>query len=165
MSTTKTKSGDSGNKRTLPNEASYNGWMCARDIAAGVFSLINNGKIYPAFCLLILMLMGMVLWRVPESELGSIITLFLKSVVGTAGIAWIFFFSSNFGWSWLLIRQRRLYQNEIDRLSHIRKELLHGRAIIERPGELDKPIISKHRSSDGEQTEGYILPDQPDHLI
>lgn len=140
-------------KKPKESEAArkYGGWDFGRDFFSGVFGLLNSGRIFPAFGVLILALMGLVVWRLPESELASLAREFFGVLRSSFGLAMSLLVASNLMWAWLFKRQKRIYENEIDRLVEIRSELLHqGSNIIP---------IKNHRSSDGEQIEGYILPD------
>lgn len=132
-------------------QSTYGGWDFARDFAGGVFGLLNNGRIFPAFGLLILSLMGLVAWRLPEAELAGLVRDFFFVLRSSFGVMLALFVGSNLMWFWLSNRQKRIYENEIGRLSEIRSRLLHKGADIVQ--------IKDHRSSNGEQKEGYILPD------
>lgn len=128
----------------------YGGWDFARDFSNGLFGLFNTGRIFPAFGVLLFMIMALVLYRIPESDLAGVIEGFFSFLQSSTAMAYFLFFASNVGWLRLHKRQERLYQAEIDRMAAIRKELMHG-------GE-SKTLIQQHRSSDGEQSEGYLLP-------
>lgn len=128
----------------------YGGWDFARDFSNGLFGLFNTGRIFPAFGVLLFMIMALVLYRIPDSDLAGVIEGFFSFLQSSTALAYFLFFASNVGWLRLHKRQERLYQAEIDRMAAIRKELMHG-------GE-SKTLIQQHRSSDGEQSEGYLLP-------
>ncbi len=93
--------------------------------------------------------MALVLYRIPDSDLAGVIDGFFSFLQSSTALAYFLFFASNVGWLRLHKRQERLYQAEIERLAAIRKELMHGES---------KTLIQQHRSSDGEQSEGYLLP-------
>lgn len=93
--------------------------------------------------------MALVLYRIPDSDLAGVIDGLFSFLQSSTALAYFLFFASNVGWLRLHKRQERLYQAEIERLAAIRKELMHGES---------KTLIQQHRSSDGEQSEGYLLP-------
>lgn len=103
------------------------------------------------FFLLLLAIMGLVVWRIPESDMGGFaMELFLMLRSSFAFMAFVCAVT-NIGWFVIYRKQKKLYEAEISRLVADRKELLHhGVNLIP---------IKVHRSSDGEQVEGYIFPD------
>ncbi|MBU0917934.1 MAG: hypothetical protein KKD97_16450 [Gammaproteobacteria bacterium] len=128
----------------------YNVWMFFRDFFSGVFSLLNSGKVFPAFGLLLLSIAGMVLWRMPESELAGIVRDLFAVIRSSTGVLMACLLASNIGWLWLLRRTKRIYQDEIDRLSEVRKQLMLGQ---------DKSkFLTAHSTSNGRQKESYMIP-------
>lgn len=132
--------------------ASYGFWTFARDFSSGVFSLLNSGKVFPAFGLLLLVIMGVVVWRLPETALAGLVGEFFALLRSSFGFAMSALVATNLGWLWLLRRQREIYQGEIDRLSDLRSRLLLG----ENSNEFI-PLKELHTSS-GAQRESYVLP-------
>jgi hypothetical protein len=131
-------------------QSEYNGWMFARDFAKGVFGLLNNGKIYPAFGLLFVGLIGLAEWRLPQDQLAPIITEILVTVRSSFGFLLAVAFATNAGWLWLFSRQKRMYDQEIARLAEMRKQLIHCE---------DKIIpIDNHRSSENVVNQTHIFP-------
>jgi hypothetical protein len=130
------------------NGGEYNGWQFARDFSNNFFGLINNGKIFVAGGLAIIGLMGLVIWRLPDTALADLSRQFLEALI-TKGFYIGFSILSNITWFWLLLRQRTIFQSEINRLSKIRGDLMHNE---------NRVLIKNHRSSDDVQKEGYLLP-------
>jgi hypothetical protein len=138
-----------------PNEKKdleYNGWMFSRDFSNGIFNLINSGKIFPAFGLLLILIGLLIVWRAPPSGITIIINDAYKFLYGGYFLVLILLVVSNVFWFILNKKQRELYDKEILRLSSIRSDLLHKG---------NPPILETHRSSDGEQLENYLLPGLP----
>lgn len=130
----------------------YNGWRVLAIFIEGIFNLINNNKIYPAFGLFLLSVFSLIIWRLPSSDLAEIIKILVNEVfVGKGSLILIIVFT-NLGWAYILKRIRGVYQDEIDRLSSIRKELLHNGS--------ESPLIQKHRSTNEECKESYMIPDR-----
>lgn len=147
MTTSKPKKSDKSTK----NKPTYGGWEFARDFSSGVFGLLNTGRVFPAFGLLILVLMGLVVWRLPETELALVVKDFLNLLRSSVALAFVLLVTSNLTWFILFRKQKRIYENEINRLADIRSNLLHlGHERVQ---------IDDHRSSDGVQAESYIFPD------
>ncbi len=140
-------------KGSKASGASYGFWGFARDFFSGVFSLLNSGKVFPAFGLLLLVIMGIVVWRLPETELAGLVREFFALLRSSFGFAMSALVATNFGWLWLLRRQKEIYQGEIDRLSDLRSKLLLG----ENSSEFT-PLKELH-TSNGAQRESYVLPD------
>lgn len=129
----------------------YGGWHFARDFSAGFFGLVNSGRVFPAFGLLLLVIMGLIVWRLPEAELAPVIKNFFDLLRGSVSLAIVLLLLTNFGWFFLLRRQKTIYENEIKRLSDIRKDLLHlGSSQV---------LIENHRTSTGAQSETYLFPE------
>lgn len=135
--------------KKTPSQAP-NSWSFAIEVARGIFGLINSGRIYPAFGLLLLSLSGLVIWRLPEADLARVTIAFLDVLAGSTGLAYVLFAASNIAWYLLFQKQKRIYDKEIDRLAAIRKDLFHLG--------VNQVLIENHRSSDGEQKESYIIP-------
>ncbi len=129
-----------------------NGWTFLIAVVNGCFKLFNNNKIYPVFGLLLVGLAGLIIWRLPESELASVVHIILNEFVVNKGGLIALLLASNFGWVYLLGRQRKMYVAEIDRLAKIRSELMHvkdnGQGVH----------IESHRSSDDDCEELYVIP-------
>lgn len=129
----------------------YGGWHFARDFSSGLFGLLNSGRVFPAFGLLILVLMGLLLWRLPEASLVPVIDGFFGVLRSSFALVLCLLLSSNAVWFVLFRKQKRIYENEISRLSNIRSDLLHlGNNQVR---------IENHRSSEGGQAESYLFPD------
>ena len=133
--------------------ASIGFWSFARDIANGVFSLLNSGKVFPAFGLLLLLIMGLVVWRLPDTELAGLVREFFALLRSSFGFAMSALVATNLGWLWLLRRQKEIYQGEIDRLSDLRSKLLLGE------NSNDFTPLKELHTSNGAQRESYVLPD------
>lgn len=136
-------------KKPKPIPERYNGWMYARDATKGVFSLLNTGKIYPAFGLMLIILMGIAEWRLPPEHLGILIRDFFATVRSSFGLVLALFFISNLTWFWLFARHKRLCAKEINRLTEIRHEYFHGKKITN---------IKNHRSSESVEHKTHIFP-------
>jgi len=59
--------------------------MVAYRLVDGVLNLINSNKIYPAFSLMLLAIVGVVVWRLPEDDLGIAITVIINDVSVSKG--------------------------------------------------------------------------------
>lgn len=131
------------------NRADYNGWRVLYLFIEGVLDLINNNKIYPVFGLLFLSLIGLIVWRLPDTELAEVLKLLINEFVVDKGGLIAVIVITNLGWAYLLKRMTGIYKREIDRLSAIRSELMHNS---------DRKNIDKHRSTNGDCKESYIVP-------
>lgn len=127
----------------------YGGWHFARDFFTHLFGLLNTGRVFPALGLLLVMIVGLVVWRLPDSELAPLIRDLIAWLGGSSGFAWVLVMITNLFWVILFAEQKKLYRQEIKRLAALRSELMHGDNLT---------LIKKHRSSDGEQHESYFLP-------
>lgn len=136
-------------KASATGPSPYGCWHFLRDFSNGVFSLLNSGKIYPTFGLLIIILAGIIAWRVPESEIAGLVSEFFSLFKETFSLLFLLVIS-NAGWMYLMRKLRSIYQAEIDRLAEVRNELLRGKDNI-------KPLTVHHTSS-GDQRESYIVP-------
>ena len=141
---------DTSNRKTEGQQSSYNGWQFARDFFDNVFSLLNTGKIFPVIILACLMMSGLILWKYPAEKLPHLITAVLSSIGSNWMVLFILLVLTNLLWVILFSLQKKMYENEIVRLSDIRSQLMHGSETLNK--------ISSHRSSDGIQQEGYIFP-------
>lgn len=130
-------------------DKAYGGWHFARDFSNNLFGLLNTGRVFPAFGLLLVMIIGLVMWRLPDSELAPLIRDLIAWLGGSSGFPWVLVIVTNLFWVILCAEQRMLYRQEIKRLAALRSELMHGDHLT---------LIKKHRSSDGEQDESYFLP-------
>lgn len=144
------RGGDGKDEGRKGGDDSYNGWMFLRDFSSGVFSLLNSGKVFPAFGLLLLAIAGMVLWRMPESELAGLVRGLFAVIRSSTGFLFACLVVTNLGWLWLLRRTKRIYQDEIDRLSDVRKQLMLGQD--------RSKFLTAHTTSNGTQKESYVLP-------
>lgn len=131
------------------DDKAYGGWHFARDFSTNLFGLLNTGRIFPAFGLLFVIIAGLIVWRLPDSELAPIIRDLIAWLGGSAGFAWFVVFLTNVFWLVLGAERTRLYREEIRRLAALRSQLMHGEHLT---------LIKKHRTSDGEQKESYFLP-------
>lgn len=108
------------------NRADYNGWRVLYFFIERVFDLINSNKIYPVFGLLFLLLIGLIVWRLPDTELAEILKLLINEfIVGKGGLIAIIVVT-NLGWVYVLKKMTDIYKCEIDRLSAIRSDLMHN---------------------------------------
>ena len=137
-----------------PRGKAYGRWDFARDFSNGLFGLLNSGKVFPAFGLLILCIVGLVAYRLPEAELGVVARELLEVLRSSFGFAIAGLIATNLVWAWLLRRMHGIYQAEIDRLADLRAELMReknsGREFIP---------IKEHRTSNGTHQEKYVLPE------
>lgn len=138
-------------KKSKPDQRvpAYNGWMFARDVARHLFTLLNTGKAYPAFFLLLIGVLGIIAWRLPPDQIAPVVVDFLATIRGSVGLAVSAFVMSNFGWAWLFARMRRIYTDEIDRLAEKRRELIHGDI---------QSKVENHRSSEDVKQATHIFP-------
>lgn len=132
----------------------YGGWNFARDFSAGIFGLLNTGRVFPAFGLLLLGIMGLVVWKLPESDLAHVVDGFFNVLRSSFALAFSLLVLSNIVWFILFMKQKRIYENEINRLSDIRSDLFHLGG--------NQVLIKNHRTSNGSPPESYILPSHND---
>lgn len=128
----------------------YGGWMFARDTSRQLFKLLNSGKIFPAFGLVILALMGLIAWRLPEKDLTVIVLQILGLVNSSTGLLVGIIIASNFVWAWLYWTRNRLYERELNRLIEDRHELMHMK---------NRVPIENHRSSKDRTPSTFIFLD------
>jgi len=147
MGQKKSKKGSSASQKQNDNA-----WSFLITIAKGCFKLFNNNKIYPVFGFLLIGLVGLIIWRLPEKELASAILIILNEFVVNKGGLIVLLLASNFGWIYLLGSQRKMYLSEIDRLTKIRSELMHIK------GNGQGTHIEAHRSSSDDCEESYVIP-------
>lgn len=135
------------NKKTKTEQKG--GWDVLSEFINGVFSLINNNRIIPAFAFVVLAIVGVVVWRIPESDLGII----AKQLISALGSSFGFLISalifSNICWLLLTKKLTKVYKDEIQRLSDIRADLIHKKG--------DYTQIEMHRSSN-DAKESIIIP-------
>jgi hypothetical protein len=143
----------SNKKKKKNNETEYNGWRVLLAFIDGIFELINTHKVYPAFGLFILSILGLIVWRLPDTELAEIVKLLINEFVVSKGGLIGLLALTNLGWAYLLKRMNRIYSEEIDRLAKIRSELMHNGS---------SKIIESHRSSKEDCNEHYIIPNEKD---
>ncbi|PWN54613.1 hypothetical protein [Abyssibacter profundi] len=139
-----------GNKRQ-EKAAEYNGWRALVVFLEGIFDLINNRQIYPAFGLVLLSICVVVVVRLPENELAEVIKLLISKAGGSAGGMFALLIVTNGGWWYLTKRLRSIYKHEIERLVAVRSELMHG----------PDAKIRQHRSSEEDCPEQYLMPTNP----
>jgi len=132
----------------VDSDSEYTGWRVAAMVVDGIFGLFNSNKVYPAFGVIILILVGLVLWRLPETELANLLREFLSLLGQSWGVVFATLILTNATWFLLFRKMRALYQQEIDRLAAIRKELMHD----------GLKTIAGHRSSNEAENATYILP-------
>jgi hypothetical protein len=135
-------------KSAAPGESEYSVWRVIAIFIEGIFGLINTNKIYPAFGLMLIWLAGMIVWRLPESELAPLIRLSIETMGSTTGGMFGMLIVTNVTWTFLFRQSRSVYKCEIDRLASIRMELLQG----------DSTHIKQHQSSASGVKETYIVP-------
>lgn len=140
-------------KNKKSNESEYDGWRVLLAFIDGIFELINSHKVYPAFGLFILSILGLIVWRLPGTELAEIIKILINEFVVNKGGVISLLILTNLGWAYLLKRMNRIYSEEIDRLAKIRSELMHNNS---------SQKIEKHRSSKDDCDEHYIIPNGED---
>lgn len=126
----------------------YTGWRVLAIFLDGVFALFNSNKIYPAFGMMCFLLAGLIVWRLPDTELAIIVKLAIEKVATTTGGLLGLLIATNLGWVALFSRSRALYRGEINRISLVKQDLIHG----------DITPIKKRRSSETAVTETYIVP-------
>lgn len=126
----------------------HTGWSVAAMLVEGCFGLVNTNKIFPLFGLLFVLLAGLIVWKLPGDELAVVIKLCFETFATSWTAMLVLLIATNVGWFTLLCKQRVVYMNEIDRLSDVKKELLHS----------DNPVKTDHVSSESAITETYILP-------
>lgn len=137
------------NKKSANAPASeYNGWRVLAIFIQGVFNLINNNKIYPAFGLLLLGIAAIVVFRLPDTELAPLVKLLIESLTFTSKGLLGLLVVTNAGWAVIIVQSRNIYKAEISRLAAIRHELITGN-----PGR-----VVEHQSSDHATNEAYIFP-------
>ena len=130
------------------NRTDYNGWRVLYFFIEGVFNLINSNKIYPVFGLLFLLLIGLIVWRLPDTELAEILKLLINEFVVDKGGLIVLIVVTNLGWAFLLKKMANMYKREIARLSAIRSELMHNS---------NRKNIGEHRSTNSNCKESYIV--------
>lgn len=141
------------NKKKKNKASEYNGWRVLLAFINGIFELINSHKVYPAFGLLILSIFGLIVWRLPTTELAEIVKILINEFVVNKGGLIGLLVLTNLGWAYLLKRMNKIYSAEIDRLAKIRSKLMHDSS---------SKKIDKHRSSNEECDEHYIIPNGKD---
>lgn len=152
MATKKSKGKPKASKSgARASESEYNGWRVLAIFIEGIFDLINSRQVYPAFGLVLLSIVGIVVWRLPESDLAEITKLVVGEIFGGTGGLLALLVVTNAGWAYLTKRLHSMYTHEIERLANIRKELMHG------------PIgkIATHRSSDDDCEKSFMMPAAP----
>lgn len=111
------------------NPKSTNIWDVLLSIVNNIFALLNNGKIFPAILLAIIIAFLKIIFSMSNEELTSCVVSFLASdetiLVGIGLFA--LFIISNGIWIVLYRNKKKLYLEEIQRLTQYRSELLHAR--------------------------------------
>lgn len=143
------------NKPKTPEKIkdSYSPWRVLSEFIGHVFALVNSGRIFPAFGLVILVLAAIVLIRLPEAQIAPLIEHFFKFLSSSTALALGLLLVSNIAWIMLFRAKKKMYENEIVRLAAIRSELMHIG--------VEQVVIKTHQTSNGKQTESYIIPDFP----
>lgn len=126
----------------------YNGWRVLHRFIEGLFDVINNRQIYPFSMLIIFLIIAAVVWKLPGDELADIIKLLINSPPIWVALILIVVIT-NLVWLYLFQRKTSIYNREIDRLTAIRRELMHNPS---------KNLIKRHRSTEDECEESYIIP-------
>lgn len=136
------------------NPKSTNVWDVLLSIVNNIFALLNNGKIFPAILLAIIIAFLKIIFSMSNEELTSCVVSFLGSdetiLVGIGLFA--LFIISNGIWIVLYRNKKKLYLEEIRRLTQYRSELLHSRE------RLDSPLLNTHTSTTQIGNESYIFP-------
>lgn len=130
-------------------DSRYGPWDFARDFSTQLFALLNTGRIFPAILVLLALLMLLAGVRMPTDEVAPFGNHLLDVINGWTGLFLFLLLATNAGWLVLYRERGKLHEREIKRLTEIRKQLMHGENLT---------LIKHHRSSDGEQQEGYLLP-------
>lgn len=92
------------------------------------FHLLNTGRIFPLFGLVLLLLILLSAIRLPEAQVTLIIKEIVSAIRGSSGILLFALLVTNVGWLWLVNRQKRIFMEEIERLSTLRSSLLKSAA-------------------------------------
>ena len=143
------------NNKTHKQKNDYPWSRVALTFLEGSFKLINTGKLYPLIALLLLIMAMVVVYRVPEEALGQALLIFMNKVIVTYGGLITLLVLSNLAWRFLWVKQRDNYEKEIKRLTDERSDLMHNP---------DRKRIKKHRSTEGDCKETYIMPSLKDGL-
>lgn len=134
-----------------PAEPEYNGWRVLHFFLEKFFGLINTNKIFPVFILLLFAIIGLIIWRLPGSELADLLrALINKDIVNEVGLVFALV-ATNLAWVFIVTVLTLTYQREINRLSEERKKLFH---------QPDRSSIEEHRSSEGKQRAVYLFQDE-----
>jgi len=131
------------------NTAQYTWAHVAFRAVDGGLNLINNNRIYPLFGVLALCIAALIVWKLPASTLGTILTTLVNEFIVNKGGLIAMIIISNMAWLYMFNRMRRLYSDEIKRLSEIRSDLMHNNTTHK---------IEKHRSTNDECKETHIFP-------
>jgi len=120
----------------------------------GFFNLINTNRIYPLFGVLGLFLTALVVWKLPSSDLGIILTTIVNEFIVNKGGLIAIIVVTNLAWMYIFNRMREIYTSEIDRLSGVRSSLMHNN-----DSENEQATnIGSHRSTNNNCKETHILP-------
>ena len=123
-----------------------------------MFKLFNNNKHYPVLISFCLIIIGLIVWKLPATDLAKILTLVINNFAAEKGGLIFWLLTTNIGWFYISRRVKKNYEKEIERLSKIRSELMHSNKLLEQ----GKTPIINHRSSNDECDEQYILPSNGD---
>jgi hypothetical protein len=141
------------NKKQSTSDKDYGKWHFFRDVANHIFGLLNTGNIFPLFFLAVLVCMGLIVWRLPESELAPLIRDLIAWMGSETAFAWAVAIVGNLAWFHVHRAQKALYRGEIARLTDQRSQLMHGENLT---------LIKHHRTSDGEHAETYLMGHRPE---
>lgn len=97
------------------------------------------------------MLMGVVIWRVPDTALAGLVKDFFSVLRSSFGFMAALFIASNYAWYRMFRKQKQLYEDEVKRIAEVRSELLHAGSNL--------VPIKTHRSSSEKIDEQYIFPE------
>jgi len=144
---------DPPNKKQGTSDKDYGKWHLFRDLANHIFGLLNTGNIFPLLFLTVLVCMGLIVWRLPESELAPLIRDLIAWMGSATALAWAVVIVSNLAWFHVHRARKELDRAEIARLTEQRSQLMHGENL---------KLIKVHRTSDGEHAETYLMRHRPD---
>lgn len=101
-------------KITNKSNGKRNGWDVLHACVEGLFYLINSAKIYPAFGLLAVALMGMLIWKLPRTEVASILKIILNEFLVGKGMLLVILLITNLLWAYINRREKNIYARNIE---------------------------------------------------
>ena len=134
------------------HKTEHNVWSFLTEFSNGIFKLINNNKIWPVLFLMLMVILVLLTWKLPEEEVAPTIALVIREFVVGKGVFWLSLIITNLGWAYIFKRQKNIYSSEIARLAEVRSSLMHSN----NSGQAAN--IKEHRSSKRECSESYVLP-------